>query len=93
MIKRTSEIHRFFCLACGKEGIPIGRKLSLQKGREHRKRMYCPWCKVEVNHIECRNDFEVEDFKRRFENGEFVKEAEESLNYIQEEAQTYERSK
>lgn len=88
-IGRRVEEHRFFCLRCGREGIPIQRRLSLQRGINHRKRLYCPWCKMEINHIECRTELEVQDFKKRFENGEFAEEAQESLKYIQEEVCIY----
>lgn len=82
--KRVEE-HRFFCLNCGREGIPIQRRLSLRKENNHRKRLYCPWCKMEINHIECQTEFEIQDFKKHFENGEFIEEAQESLKHIQKE--------
>ena len=56
MAKRTKtpscEEHKFYCLLCGREGIPLLRKTGFQRGSLHRKKLYCPYCKVEVNHIE-----------------------------------------
>ena len=37
---------------------------------------------MEVNHIECRNDTEVYEFKQAFEAGEYEKEVEESISFI-----------
>jgi hypothetical protein len=38
---------------------------------------------MEVNHIECRNDSEVYEFKQAFEAGEYKEELEESLAFVQ----------
>lgn len=50
----------------------------------HRKRLYCPWCKEEVNHVECRTQEDIEQFKQDFEAGLFVEEAAASIQYIKE---------
>lgn len=76
--------HDFYCLNCGKKNMPIHRNVGRMKGKDHRKRLYCPWCKTEVNHIECRSDVEVEQFKRDFEEGLFEEEAAESIKFIKE---------
>lgn len=73
------EEHRFFCLACGNEGIPMWRRKGHLHSKGHRKKLYCPHCKREVNHVECFGDEEVENFKINFENGVYKDEAEESL--------------
>lgn len=73
------ETHNFFCLQCGKPGVPVMRKIGKQHGAFHRKRLYCPWCKVEINHVEVRNQQEKEIFLEGFTNGEYRTEAEESL--------------
>lgn len=82
MAKRTKspscEEHKFFCLLCGREGIPLLRKTGFQHGALHRKKLYCPYCKVEVNHIEIKNRDEEEQFKEDFQNGVYKDEAEES---------------
>lgn len=80
-MKNLSE-HRFFCIKCGKEGIPLQRKQGHKHGKFHRKKLYCPYCKLEVNHIECRTDEEIYEFKTNFENGVYKDEAEESLAYV-----------
>ena len=36
----------FYCLNCGKRGIPIMRKVGKQKADKHRKKMYCPYCRL-----------------------------------------------
>lgn len=83
--KRSREPHRFFCLACGNEGISLFRNKGHQHGRYHRKCLYCPYCKQEVNHFECKTDEDVYEFRRRFKAGEFIAEAQESIQYIQKE--------
>ena len=74
--------HSFYCMQCGKKGIPLARKVGHQRGSFHRKKLYCVFCKEEVNHVECRNYEEVEKFKEDFENGVYKNEAENSLDYL-----------
>lgn len=76
---KNYQMHRFFCIKCGNEGIPIHRKQGHQHGRFHRKKLYCPHCKVEINHVECKNDEDVYEFRLDFEEGVFADEIEESL--------------
>lgn len=64
-----SELHRFFCGRCGNEGIPILRNSGHLHSKEHKKKLYCIHCKEEVNHIECRNYAELEEFKTKFKEG------------------------
>ena len=72
------EEHKFYCLLCGRQGIPIRRPTGFQREPMHRKKLYCPWCKTEVNHIEVRNLEEERKFLEDFKNGVYKDEAEES---------------
>ena len=72
------EEHQFYCMLCGRPGIPLRRKIGFQHGALHRKKLYCPYCKTEVNHIEVRNFAEKTEFLENFENGVYKDEAEES---------------
>ena len=81
MIKMQFQEHNFYCIKCGKKGIPLARQTGHQRGKFHRKKLYCLSCKQEVNHIECRNEEEVLTFKRNFENGVYIDEANESIQY------------
>ena len=74
--------HDFYCIKCGHKGIPLSRKQGYQHGRFHRKKLFCLYCQQEVNHIECKNDEDVAEFKRNFENGVYKDEAEESVSYV-----------
>ena len=76
---KNYQIHRFFCIKCGKEGIPLARKQGHKHERFHRKKLYCPYCKMEINHVECKNDEEIYDFRLDFEEGVFINEAKESV--------------
>ena len=71
--------HSFYCIKCGNKGIPLMRKRGFQHGRMHRKKLYCMFCKEEVNHVECKSMEDVEEFRLNFENGVYTDEAEESV--------------
>ena len=74
--------HDFYCIKCGHKGIPLSRKQGHQHERFHRKKLFCIYCQQEVNHIECKNDEDVAEFKRNFENGVYKDEADESVSYV-----------
>ena len=78
------EDHSFYCLNCGKKGIPIWRNKGHLHSKNHRKALYCPYCQVEVNHMEVRNVEEFEKFRQDFENGNFIEEAIESIKFLKE---------
>lgn len=73
------EKHRFFCVNCGKEGLPVYRSKAQQRGKLHRKRLYCIYCGQDVNMVECYDDEDIEKFKRDFERGVYQDEAKESI--------------
>ncbi len=75
------ETHKFFCINCGRESIPLPRRESHKHKSMHRKDLYCPWCKHTVNHIECSTIEEEEEFKRNFIEGVYKDEADQSLAY------------
>lgn len=81
---KNYESRRFFCINCGHEGIPLQRTTDKLKSKFHRKALYCPWCKSTVNHIECRTQSDIDEFKINFENGIYKEEAINSINFIQE---------
>lgn len=76
---KTYQTHHFFCIQCGNEGIPLVRKAGHKHERFHRKKLYCPYCKVEINHVECQTDEDVYNFRVDFEEGVYADEVEESL--------------
>lgn len=65
---------RFFCTKCGRESFPIMRKKGNQREAGHLKKLYCIYCKEEVNHAEIREvgGYDVEDFKQEYTLGRFV---------------------
>ncbi len=67
-------ISDFYCTKCGKKGIPIARKTNKQREPEHLKRLYCIYCKEEINHAEIKmfGDYRKEHFLEEFELGRFV---------------------
>ena len=76
------EEHSFYCMKCGYKGIPIQRKSGFQHSKFHRKKLYCIYCQEEVNHVECKNEEDVEEFLENFKNGVYKDEAERSLDYV-----------
>ena len=46
------------------------------------QKMKCPYCKTELNCIECKNDEDVYEFKENFEKGVYENEVEDSLHYL-----------
>lgn len=76
------EIHSFYCPNCGKKSMDLPRNLNGQKSGLHRKKLYCPWCKITLNQIEIKNDKEYFDFKNKFEEGGFKGEVADSLSFI-----------
>lgn len=71
------ECHSFWCIKCGNCGLPIYRKKSSLRKKFHKKKLYCIHCGIETNHIECRDDEEVQNFKELFKEGVYLKEASE----------------
>lgn len=78
------ETHDFYCLKCGNKGMPCRRKTGHQYKKFHRKKLYCIYCREEVNHIECKNELEVREFKANFERGVYKNEAQESISYVRD---------
>lgn len=78
--------HYFYCISCGQRNIPVMRSRGDRRERQHRKVLYCPWCKHVVNMIECYDDQDVYEFKQNFEKGKYLEEAKESLKYTEEKA-------
>ena len=76
---KGNEEHSFYCLNCGLKGIPLSRSKSRKREKFHRKKLYCPHCKITVNHIEITNQFELADFQEAFANGEFIEETNKSI--------------
>ena len=74
--------HSFYCIKCGNKGIPLARSKATKKEMFHRKKLYCCFCKEEVNHIECRSIEEVDEFKQNFKEGVYANEAETSVSFV-----------
>lgn len=82
--RRTLEMHTFYCINCGKPGIPIWRKKAHIKEPYHRKILYCTNCRQKLNHIEIRTEEEAEQFKADFASGNYKEEAEAAIAYAKE---------
>ena len=74
--------HSFYCINCGKKAYELMRKTGHQYPRFHRKKMYCPYCKQEINMVECKNEADIFEFRNDFINGVYKDEAEDSISFI-----------
>lgn len=64
----------FYCLGCLNK-IPLARKKSKMREKEHLKSIYCFKCKNYINHYEVREfdfDFSIEKLKADIESGRFA---------------------
>lgn len=73
------EQSEFYCIQCGQLGIPCLRKQARKREKFHRKKLYCPHCKLTINHIECKDEEEATMFKEAFIAGCFVSEIDDSI--------------
>ena len=75
------EIHDFYCLKCGQRSMSLPRKRCHLYGKFHLKSLYCPKCRIVVNHIEVRDQFEKEEFINDFKEGVYEQALQDSLSY------------
>ena len=82
MAKRSAhyEAHDFYCLNCGRKNFVLPRNSGFQHKSKHRKKLYCPFCKLTCNAIEIKTYEEKEWFLEEFEKGTFQEEAIASIN-------------
>lgn len=67
-------ISNFYCLGCLNK-IPLARKKSKMREKEHLKSLYCFKCKMEINHYEVREfdfDFSLDKLKEDIASGRFA---------------------
>ena len=83
--KKRETLSEFWCISCGKKGIPIMRNRGGIRAAGHRKALYCVTCRTVVNHIETRNAEEARRFREDFEAGKYTEEAERSIAFIKGE--------
>lgn len=75
-------IHDFFCTQCGNKGISLPRKKGHQHKSGHKKNLYCIHCRQEVNHIECKTQADVIQFKEDFQKGVYADESKKSVSSV-----------
>lgn len=73
------DIHDFYCMGCGQKVYSCVRPQAHRRERFHRKKLYCPWCKITANCVECASDIDAFEFKQEYEAGAFKEEYENSL--------------
>lgn len=58
------ESHDFYCMKCGKKGIPLPRNKGRVRKENHIKHLWCLNCRERTPHMECRNEEEKEKMKK-----------------------------
>lgn len=66
-----------YCTKCGNKGIPIRRLDNRNKEEGHLKKLWCIYCKEEVNHAEISHKYTYSDFlfeytHNNFDNGQRI---------------------
>lgn len=84
MAKGNFETHDFYCMNCGRKALPLMRNRGHRHASLHKKALYCPYCRVVVNHIEIATEDQKNWFLEGFANGNFQREALESMQYCNE---------
>ena len=82
MSKNCKQVQsRFFCTKCGKEGLPVYRKMGQERKSGHLKKLYCLYCGEETNHCEIKDSgkYTYEDFEQEFKMGRFIEGKREAL--------------
>ena len=82
-VEDFKNVSRFFCTRCGREGIPIPRKNNRAREAGHLKKLWCIYCKDEVNHVEVKNftHYDLKDFEIEFNYGNFDKDGNRKMPY------------
>lgn len=71
----------FYCLKCGQRSYSLPRPTSRQRKDGHFKKLYCPNCKIQVNHIEIKNQEQSKEFMAAFLAGSYYEAAAASELY------------
>ena len=79
MAKYNYETHDFYCLRCANKTLPVLRSHAKKKEKFHRKKLWCPHCRMEINCVEITTLEEKEIFMEEFANGAYKQEAEDSI--------------
>jgi hypothetical protein len=76
VIMCSTEMSDFYCVFCGKQGLPVWRKKGNLREAGHLKKLYCLHCKCQTNHAEVKpyTYYDYEKFKMEYEYGNFDKE-------------------
>lgn len=73
MANHLRYISDFYCTKCGALGLPVVRDAKHTREPGHLKKIYCPRCRVQTNHVEIRpfGAYQKEDFDIEFKYGNF----------------------
>ena len=78
------DVFQMYCTKCGQQGISIPRRVGKYKEAGHLKKIYCPHCKQEWNHVEIKPicaDYTYEDFQLEMQYHNFNENGERNIPY------------
>lgn len=75
---------KMYCTKCGREGISIARP-KRQREPGHLKKLYCPYCGEEVNHVEIKEKgvYNYTIFLHEYTGGNFNEQGQRILPWRQ----------
>ena len=75
----------FYCVLCGRRGLPVVRRQGAMREAGHLKKLYCLNCGIQTNHAEVRpyTKYDYEDFKIEYEYQNFDEEGNRKRTYGQ----------
>ena len=73
----------FYCVVCGRRGIPITRRRGAERDAGHLKKIFCLQCQKEHNHVECKyfSHYDYEDFLLEKEYNNFDENGNRKMKY------------
>lgn len=81
-VRRTNvQFNDFYCLNCGKKSFSLPRKTCHQHEQFHRKKLYCPNCRIVCNSIEIKTENDRWQFLEDYQNGVYNNEKEDIIYY------------
>ena len=82
MRNTKTEEHDVYCMKCGEKIYSLPRKVSHKYQKHHYKKLWCWKCHEELNAVECRSDKEVQEFKEKWQAGEYKEEVTKTLEFF-----------
>ena len=83
MSRDIGTMSEFYCVLCGRKGIPVWRRKGAERESGHLKKLWCLGCKTETNHVEIKpsTKYGYEQFKEEYEYENFTDDGDRIMPY------------